>query len=111
MLPLFAQCDRWDIGGLSTPDHPDTGRCTIVVHDGLPGGAGFAERGFAVAQSWLRATARTIAACPCAEGCPSCVQSPKCGNGNEPLDKAGSLALLEAMLNGAGQAPSRPDPR
>ena len=104
MLPLFAHCDRWDIGGVSTPLHPDTGMCTIVVHDGLPGGAGFAERGFAKAVPWLRETLRTITECPCRAGCPSCVQSPKCGNGNEPLDKAAAVALLAAALAGAGDA-------
>ncbi len=101
MLPLFAHCDRWDIGGLSTPHHPDTGTCTIVVHDGLPGGAGFAERGYRAAAAWWRGTYRSIADCSCAEGCPSCVQSPKCGNGNEPLDKAAAAALLHEVLSAA----------
>lgn len=98
MLPLFAQCDRWDIGGLSTPHHPDTGACTIVVYDGLPGGAGFAERGFHAAAPWLRATMAAVSECACTAGCPSCVQSPKCGNGNEPLDKGAAVALMAAML-------------
>lgn len=98
MLPLFAQCDRWDIGGVSTARHPDTGVCTIVVHDGLPGGAGFAERGFAAAAAWVEATLGTVSACECTHGCPSCVQSPKCGNGNEPLDKSASIALLAAVV-------------
>lgn len=102
MLPLFAHCDRWDIGGLSTPNHPDTGECTIVVHDGLPGGAGFAERGFHGAAAWLRATLTAVAECDCASGCPGCVQSPKCGNGNEPLDKGAAITLMAAML---AQAP------
>ncbi len=101
MLPLFAHCDRWDIGGLAAASHPDTGVCTIVIHDGLPGGAGFAERGYAAAPQWLRATLRAVADCGCRGGCPSCVQSPKCGNGNEPLDKAGAIALLRAMLAAA----------
>lgn len=101
LLPLFATCDRWDIGGVSTARHPDTGVLTVFVHDGHPGGAGFAERGYRTAATWLRATRDAIAACECATGCPSCVQSPKCGNGNDPLDKAGALALLELLLVGA----------
>lgn len=103
MLPLFAHCDRWDIGGLSTTSHVDTGMCTIVVQDGLPGGAGFAERGFAAAQPWLSGTLSAVSQCPCENGCPSCVQSPKCGNGNEPLDKAAAVALMTAMLRELGR--------
>lgn len=98
MLPLLATCDRWDIGGVSTSLHPDTGTLTVFVYDGYPGGAGFAERGFAVARTWLRVTRQAIAACECATGCPSCVHSPKCGNGNEPLHKAGAIVLLDALL-------------
>jgi DEAD/DEAH box helicase domain-containing protein len=98
MLPLVATSDRWDIGGVSTALHPDTGLPTILVYDGHPGGAGFAERGFAAARTWLGATRDAIAACECPSGCPSCVQSPKCGNGNEPLDKRGALALLSVVL-------------
>jgi DEAD/DEAH box helicase domain-containing protein len=101
MLPLVATSDRWDIGGVSTALHPDTGRPTILVYDGHPGGAGFAERGFQAATIWLTATRDAILACECATGCPSCVQSPKCGNGNEPLDKAGAVALLTAVLSGS----------
>ena len=101
MLPLVATSDRWDIGGVSTALHPDTNRPTILVYDGHPGGAGFAERGFSAATIWLTATRDAILACECATGCPSCVQSPKCGNGNEPLDKAGAVALLTAVLGGA----------
>jgi len=98
LLPLVATCDRWDIGGVSTPLHPDTGACTIFIYDGYPGGAGIAERGFVAAERWLAATLEAIRACPCSRGCPSCVQSPKCGNGNEPLDKAAAAALLAAIL-------------
>jgi DEAD/DEAH box helicase domain-containing protein len=101
MLPLVATSDRWDIGGVSTALHPDTNRPTILVYDGHPGGAGFAERGFNAATIWLTATRDAILACECASGCPSCVQSPKCGNGNEPLDKAGAVALLTAVLAGS----------
>jgi DEAD/DEAH box helicase domain-containing protein len=98
LLPLVATCDRWDIGGVSTVLHPDTGEPTVFVHDGHPGGAGFADRGHAALTPWLTATRDAIAACECPTGCPSCVQSPKCGNGNEPLDKAGAIAVLAAVL-------------
>ena len=84
--------------GVSTALHEDTGECTVFVYDGHPGGAGFAERGHARGAAWLRATRDAIAACECATGCPSCVQSPKCGNGNEPLDKPGAVRLLDAVL-------------
>jgi DEAD/DEAH box helicase domain-containing protein len=101
LLPLVATCDRWDVGGVSTASHPDTGTCAIFVYDGYQGGAGIAERGFRQAERLLRATLETVRTCPCSTGCPSCVQSPKCGNGNEPLDKAGAVALLAAILGEA----------
>lgn len=85
----MATCDRWDIGGVSTAVHPDTGLPTVFVYDGHPGGAGFADRGYARIAEWLGATRAAVTACECAAGCPSCVYSPKCGNGNDPLDKAG----------------------
>ena len=98
LMPLVATCDRWDIGGVSTALHPDTGRPTVFVHDGHPGGAGFADRGHEAMRTWLAATRDAIAGCECPSGCPSCVQSPKCGNGNDPLDKAGAVAVLTAVL-------------
>jgi DEAD/DEAH box helicase domain-containing protein len=98
LLPLFATCDRWDIGGVSTALHADTGEATVFVHDGHPGGAGFADRGFAALVPWLATTREAIVSCECPAGCPSCVQSPKCGNGNDPLDKAGAVAVLDTVL-------------
>ncbi|MGZ4726115.1 MAG: DEAD/DEAH box helicase [Acidimicrobiales bacterium] len=98
LLPLFTICDRWDVGGVSTPMQAETGLPTIVIYDGYPGGAGIAELGYASADRHLRATLEVIEACRCVDGCPSCVQSPKCGNGNEPLDKHGAVALLHALL-------------
>ncbi|ADJ50492.1 DEAD/DEAH box helicase-like protein [Amycolatopsis mediterranei S699] len=103
LLPLFATCDRWDIGGVSTAWHEDTGEATVFVHDGHPGGAGFAERGYAAIVPWLAATREAIVSCECPTGCPSCVQSPKCGNGNEPLDKAGAVAVLGTVLGALRQ--------
>ena len=98
LLPLFAICDRWDVGGLSTPFHPDTGGPVWFIYDGYPGGAGIAPIGWAAGERHLRATLEALRTCPCADGCPSCVQSPKCGNFNEPLDKRGAIALLGAGL-------------
>ncbi|OLM29156.1 MULTISPECIES: DEAD/DEAH box helicase [unclassified Pseudonocardia] len=98
LLPLFAICDRWDIGGLSTALHPDTGLPTVFVHDGHPGGAGLAERGHEVLGRWLAATRAAVRDCECRTGCPSCVQSPKCGNGNNPLDKSGAVQVLDLVL-------------
>ncbi|MEL4358308.1 MULTISPECIES: DEAD/DEAH box helicase [unclassified Luteococcus] len=98
LLPMFAPCDRWDIGGVSTILHPDTGRCTIVVHDGHPGGAGFADRGFERAEEWALATLERLEQCECEAGCPRCVVSPKCGNANQVLDKESARRLLSTLL-------------
>ncbi len=98
LLPLVASCDRGDVGGLSTAVGPVAGLPTIFVYDGYPGGAGFADRGFRQISAWWDATAAAIEACECPLGCPSCVQSPKCGNGNDPLDKSGAVRVLRLVL-------------
>lgn len=98
LLPMFAPCDRWDIGGVSTVIHPDTGRCTIVVHDGHPGGAGFAERGYERAEEWALATLERLEQCDCEAGCPRCVVSPKCGNANQVLDRDAARRLMSGLL-------------
>ncbi|WJK42026.1 DEAD/DEAH box helicase [Solwaraspora sp. WMMA2056] len=103
LLPLVATCDRWDIGGLSTASHADTEAPTVFVYDGHPGGAGFAERAYRAARTWLGATRDLIAACGCETGCPSCVQSPKCGNGNNPLGKADAVRVLDVVLTNLPQ--------
>lgn len=103
LLPLVATADRWDIGGVSTAEHPDTGLPTILVYDGYPGGAGFAEQGHRALASWLAATREAVAECACLTGCPSCIQSPKCGNGNEPLDKPGAIRALDLVLRALQQ--------
>ncbi len=98
VLPLWAMCDRWDIGGLSTNLHFQTGRPTVFVYDAHPGGVGIARRGYDELEGWVADTERLLSGCPCSDGCPSCVQSPKCGNLNEFLDKAGALTLLRRLL-------------
>jgi len=98
MLPLFTICDRWDVGGVSTMLQGDTGLPTIAIYDGYAGGAGIADLGYEAADRHLHTTLDALHSCGCADGCPSCVQSPKCGNFNEPLDKAGAIALLEVIL-------------
>ena len=97
VLPLIAMCDRWDIGGLSTNAHPQTGGPTIFIYDGHPGGIGIARTAFARFEELCADAHRLISECGCADGCPSCVQSPKCGNLNEPLSKAGALELLSRL--------------
>ena len=104
LLPLIATSDRWDLGGLSTLLHVDTGMPTIFVYDAAPGGAGISERGFNAAAQWLSAILEAIESCGCDNGCPSCVHSPKCGNRNEPLSKHGARALLQAMLRSMAEA-------
>ena len=99
LLPLWAMCDRWDIGGLSTNHHLDTGRPTVFIYDGHAGGVGITERGFEQFEGWVRDTAAMLRGCPCSSGCPSCVQSPKCGNLNEMLDKAGALTFLTRLVD------------
>ena len=98
LLPMFAMCDRADIGGLSTPMHMDTGQPQIFIYDGHPGGVGITEKGFELVRELWRATLDALEGCPCEYGCPSCIQSPKCGNNNEPLDKTAARHILEALL-------------
>lgn len=105
MLPLLVGCDRADIGGLSTPLHEDTGEATVFVYDGYQSGAGYAQRGYREMTTWLRTTRDAIVACSCKDGCPSCIQSPKCGNGNRPLSKSGAVALLGALSSVLGDMP------
>jgi len=97
ILPLFALCDRNDIGGVSTPFHPDTGKAQIFIYDAHPGGIGIAEKGFDFVEKLWETTLKVITECPCLDGCPSCIQSPKCGNNNKPLDKKAAHVLLEGL--------------
>jgi len=101
ILPLFALCDRNDIGGVSTPLHPDTGKPQVFIYDAYPGGIGIAEKGFDLVEELWQTTLKAIKECPCEDGCPSCVQSPKCGNNNKPLDKKAAQILLEGLLSGS----------
>jgi DEAD/DEAH box helicase domain-containing protein len=98
MLPLFALCDRNDIGGVSTPFHPDTGKAEVFIYDAYAGGIGIAEKGFELISQLWQETLKMISVCPCEEGCPSCIQSPKCGNNNQPLDKKAAQIILNGLL-------------
>ncbi|MEW6188739.1 MAG: DEAD/DEAH box helicase [Actinomycetota bacterium] len=98
LLPVYAMCDRWDIGGVSTPLHFHTGMPTIFIYDGFEGGVGIAARGYELCEKLLKATLVSIKECECREGCPSCIQSPKCGNWNEPLDKQAAIKILDKLL-------------
>ncbi len=109
VLPLIAMCDRWDIGGLSTNAHPQTGGPTIFIYDGHPGGVGLTRRGYDQFDRLVNDAQRLIGECPCRSGCPSCVQSPKCGNLNEPLSKRGALELLQRLAGAAGHSAAVPD--
>lgn len=97
MLPTMVLCDRRDIGGVSTPLHPQTGRSTIFIYDGYPGGVGLTRAGYESIERLIETTLRMLEACPCESGCPACVQSPHCGNANDPLDKAVARLLLEEL--------------
>jgi len=109
LLPLFAMCDRWDLGGVSYPTYPEMGGPAIFIYEGHPGGVGITEKGYALLDEWMAATLRTIEGCPCEAGCPSCIQSPKCGNLNEPLDKAAAVHLLRGLFR-PGADHLRPPP-
>ncbi len=98
ILPLFALCDRNDIGGVSTPFHSETGKAQIFIYDGYPGGIGITEKGYDMIEELWQATLKVVEECPCQDGCPSCVQSPKCGNNNQPLDKKAAAVLLRGLL-------------
>ncbi|MEN9938870.1 MAG: hypothetical protein RLZZ387_5449 [Chloroflexota bacterium] len=111
LLPLFAQCDRADIGGLSTNLHQDTGMATVFVYDGVPGGVGIAQVGYEQAEGWWAQTRELLVDCPCLEGCPACVQSPKCGNGNQHLSKIGAAALASLLLGLEPPAKTMPGAR
>jgi DEAD/DEAH box helicase domain-containing protein len=107
LLPLFAMCDRWDIGGVSYPQYPDTSEATIFIYDGHRGGVGVTEKGFDLLDDLLRRTLDAIESCPCEGGCPSCIQSPKCGNLNEPLDKQAAIMVLRRLLESTVLSPRR----
>jgi len=98
MTPYFAMCDRWDIGGVSTSDHPDTGKPTIFIYDGYRGGIGISEKSYQLFQELAGNTLELIESCECEDGCPSCIYSPKCGNNNEPLDKRAAIIILRTLL-------------
>jgi len=106
LLPLFAMCDRADIGGVSTPTHRQNRLPTIFVYDGYPGGVGISRRGYDAFESLARDTVGVITRCPCERGCPACIQSPKCGNWNEPLNKYGAVSLLRYLMGQTSRYPT-----
>ncbi len=110
VLPLLAMCDRWDLGGVSYPVYPDLAGPAIFIYEGHPGGVGITEKGFELVEGWLEATLEAVEACPCEAGCPSCIQSPKCGNLNEPLDKTAAVRLLRGLLRRRGRVSAVPGP-
>jgi DEAD/DEAH box helicase domain-containing protein len=98
MSPMYAMCDRWDIGGLSTPHHPDTGESTVFIYDGFEGGIGISETLYTKIEILWQKTLELIENCECKDGCPSCIYSPKCGNENQPLDKKAAIIILKWLL-------------
>ncbi|NYT07777.1 MAG: DEAD/DEAH box helicase [Methanomicrobiales archaeon] len=105
MMPFQVLCDRWDLGGLSVPSHPATGGPAVFVYDGYEGGIGLAEKAYNIFGILVRHTYALVSECPCDEGCPACIYSPKCGNDNQPLDKEGTILILEALCRAAGVNP------
>jgi DEAD/DEAH box helicase domain-containing protein len=103
MMPFRVLCDRWDLGGLSVPSHPATGGPAVFVYDGYEGGIGLAEKAYGIFDELVRHTAALVRECPCEEGCPACIYSPKCGNDNQPLDKKGTALILEALCRAASE--------
>jgi len=98
LVPLVVLCEPGDVGGVSSPLHPDTGRPTVLVYDAFPGGIGIAAALHARIQNWVARTAELLASCPCRDGCPRCVLSPRCGSGNQPMDKSAARTLLQTWL-------------
>jgi DEAD/DEAH box helicase domain-containing protein len=103
MMPFHVLCDRWDLGGLSVPAHPVTGGAAVFIYDGHEGGIGLAEKAYSIFEDLIRHTAALVRECPCEEGCPACIYSPKCGNDNQPLDKKGTILILEALTPAGGR--------
>jgi DEAD/DEAH box helicase domain-containing protein len=106
LLPLYASCDAHDIAGISASEHPDTTGPTVFIYDAIPGGVGITEAAFERIEELLAAVADRVSACPCDDGCPSCVQSPECGNGNLPMDKAGAVSLARWLCTARTEVPT-----